>query len=56
MAVVELLQKLHVSSPATGEKLLRVIKNPVTSHLPPNSLKIGEHLIFCKCCYLGVVG
>ncbi|GFP94607.1 ribosomal rna small subunit methyltransferase nep1 [Phtheirospermum japonicum] len=35
--MVQLLQKLHIN----GEKLLRVIKNPVTQYLPINCRKIG---------------
>ncbi|KAL3841292.1 hypothetical protein ACJIZ3_025883 [Penstemon smallii] len=38
---VQLLQKLHITSAGNGEKLLRVIKNPVTQYLPINSRKIG---------------
>ncbi|CAH8360433.1 unnamed protein product [Eruca vesicaria subsp. sativa] len=39
--MLQLLQKLSISASGKREKLLRVIKNPVTSHLPPNSRKIG---------------
>lgn len=39
---VQLLQKLHITASGKGEKLLRVIKNPVTQYLPINSRKIGE--------------
>ncbi|KAG8367833.1 hypothetical protein BUALT_Bualt16G0113800 [Buddleja alternifolia] len=39
--MVQLLQKLHITAAGKGEKLLRVIKNPVTQYLPVNSRKIG---------------
>jgi rRNA small subunit pseudouridine methyltransferase Nep1 len=39
---VQLLQKLSIAAVGKREKLLRVIKNPVTQHLPLNSRKIGE--------------
>lgn len=39
---VQLLQKLHITASNNGEKLLRLIKNPVTQYLPTNSRKIGE--------------
>ncbi|KAL3819708.1 hypothetical protein ACJIZ3_005613 [Penstemon smallii] len=39
--MVQLLQKLHITASGKGEKLLRVIKNPVTKYLPINSRKIG---------------
>ncbi|KAL8459271.1 hypothetical protein ACS0TY_036669 [Phlomoides rotata] len=39
--IVQLLQKLHITASGNGEKLLRVIKNPVTQYLPVNSRKIG---------------
>ncbi|GER57216.1 ribosomal RNA small subunit methyltransferaseNEP1 [Striga asiatica] len=39
--MVQLLQKLHITAAGKGEKLLRVIKNPVTQYLPINSRKIG---------------
>ncbi|KAL6540680.1 hypothetical protein OROMI_024563 [Orobanche minor] len=39
--MVQLLQKLHITSSGKGEKLLRVIKNPVTQYLPVNSRKLG---------------
>ncbi|KAJ3118935.1 Ribosomal RNA small subunit methyltransferase mra1 [Nowakowskiella sp. JEL0407] len=38
--MVELLHKLSIRSIQGSEKLLRVIKNPVTDHLPPDSIKI----------------
>ncbi|CAM8968282.1 unnamed protein product [Rhodiola kirilowii] len=38
--MLQLLQKLSISA-AQREKLLRVIKNPVTNYLPTNSRKIG---------------
>ncbi|KAI3446573.1 hypothetical protein Pfo_003238 [Paulownia fortunei] len=39
--MVQLLQKLHITAAGKGEKLLRVIKNPVTQYLPINCRKIG---------------
>ncbi|KAF9626051.1 hypothetical protein IFM89_030719 [Coptis chinensis] len=39
--MLQLLQKLSISATSKREKLLRVIKNPVTQHLPVNSRKIG---------------
>ncbi|XP_028116514.1 ribosomal RNA small subunit methyltransferase nep-1-like isoform X2 [Camellia sinensis] len=36
-----LLQKLSITAVGESEKLLRVIKNPVTQYLPLNSRKIG---------------
>ncbi|KAF2302097.1 hypothetical protein GH714_032713 [Hevea brasiliensis] len=36
-----LLQKLSITAVGKREKLLRVIKNPVTQYLPVNSRKIG---------------
>lgn len=39
---VQLLQKLHITASNNGEKLLRLVKNPVTQYLPTNSRKIGK--------------
>lgn len=40
--MVQLLQNLHINANGgKGEKLLRLIKNPVTQYLPINSRKIG---------------
>ncbi|RWR93985.1 Ribosomal biogenesis [Cinnamomum micranthum f. kanehirae] len=39
--MLQLLQKLSITATSKREKLLRVIKNPVTRHLPVNSRKIG---------------
>ncbi|KAH0865206.1 hypothetical protein HID58_082417 [Brassica napus] len=39
--MLQLLQKLSISAAGKREKLMRVIKNPVTGHLPPNCRKIG---------------
>lgn len=39
--ILQLLQKLSISAVGKREKLLRVIKNPVTQYLPVNSRKIG---------------
>ncbi|XP_039687455.1 ribosomal RNA small subunit methyltransferase NEP1 [Medicago truncatula] len=39
--MVELLQKSSIKSKDNEGKLLKLIQNPVTQHLPANSLKIG---------------
>ncbi|KAF4374453.1 hypothetical protein F8388_016004 [Cannabis sativa] len=39
--MLQLLQKLSITAGGKREKLLRVIKNPVTQYLPVNSRKIG---------------
>ncbi|KAE8125242.1 hypothetical protein FH972_020075 [Carpinus fangiana] len=39
--MLQLLQKLSISAVGKREKLLRVIKNPVTQYLPINSRRIG---------------
>ncbi|KAK9291000.1 hypothetical protein L1049_009183 [Liquidambar formosana] len=39
--MLQLLQKLSISAVGKREKLLRVIKNPVTQYFPINSRKIG---------------
>ncbi|KAF7804020.1 Ribosomal RNA small subunit methyltransferase NEP1 [Senna tora] len=39
--MLQLLQKLSITAAGKREKLLRVIKNPVTQHLPVGSRKIG---------------
>ncbi|KAI9297180.1 Nep1-domain-containing protein [Neoconidiobolus thromboides FSU 785] len=38
--MVQLLHKLSVRSTTSNEKLLKVIKNPITDHLPSNCKKI----------------
>nr|GEY48310.1 ribosomal RNA small subunit methyltransferase NEP-1 [Tanacetum cinerariifolium] len=38
--MLQLLQKLSISAVGKREKLMRVIKNPVTQYLPVNSRKI----------------
>lgn len=40
LATVQLLHKLSIRSVNGSEKLLKVIKNPITDHLPSNSYKI----------------
>nr|XP_027102485.1 ribosomal RNA small subunit methyltransferase nep-1-like [Coffea arabica] len=37
----ELLQKFTIKARGKGEKLMRLIANPLDKHLPLNSLKIG---------------
>ncbi|KAJ1975796.1 18S rRNA pseudouridine methyltransferase [Dimargaris verticillata] len=39
--MVQLLHKLSIHSVDSSEKLLKVIKNPITDHLPMNSYKIA---------------
>ena len=39
--MVQLLYKLSIKASNTSEKLLRVIKNPISSHLPVGCKKIG---------------
>jgi rRNA small subunit pseudouridine methyltransferase Nep1 len=43
---VQLLQKLSINAVGKREKLLRVIKNPVSRYLPVNSRKIGEVMLY----------
>lgn len=38
--MVQLLHRLSIRSTNSQEKLLRVIQNPITDHLPPNCRKI----------------
>jgi rRNA small subunit pseudouridine methyltransferase Nep1 len=38
--VVQLLHKLSIRSAESGDKLLKVIKNPITDHLPVGAKKI----------------
>jgi rRNA small subunit pseudouridine methyltransferase Nep1 len=38
--MVQLLHKLSIRSANSSEKLLKVIKNPITDHLPPGCRKI----------------
>jgi rRNA small subunit pseudouridine methyltransferase Nep1 len=38
--MVQLLHRLSIRSTHSQEKLLKVIKNPVTDHLPPNCRKV----------------
>jgi rRNA small subunit pseudouridine methyltransferase Nep1 len=39
--MVQLLHKLKIRSSDAGEVLLKVIKNPVTAHLPADAIKLG---------------
>jgi len=36
-----LLVKLKIRAQESSEMLMKVVKNPITNHLPPNALKIG---------------
>ncbi len=38
---MQLLQKLSIRASNGPNKLLRVIKQPVTTHLPPNARRVG---------------
>ena len=38
---MQLLHKLKIRSTDSNDYLLRVIRGPVTDHLPPSSLKLG---------------
>lgn len=38
--MVQLLHRLSIRSTNSQEKLLRVIPNPITDHLPPNCRKV----------------
>jgi hypothetical protein len=49
----QMLQKLSITAVGKREKLLNVIKNPVTSYLPVGARKIGENL-FCSVEYVSV--
>lgn len=40
--MVQLLQRLSIRSVNGSEKLLKVIKNPVTDHFPPGTHKMSE--------------
>jgi rRNA small subunit pseudouridine methyltransferase Nep1 len=40
LTTVQLLHKLSIRSVNGSDKLLKVIKNPITDHLPTNSYKI----------------
>ena len=40
----QLLQKLSITAVGKREKLLNVVKNPVTHYLPVGAQKIGESL------------
>jgi rRNA small subunit pseudouridine methyltransferase Nep1 len=39
---VQLLHDLSISAKGSTQKLLKVIKNPITDHLPPGCKKIGK--------------
>lgn len=38
--MVQLLHRLSIRSVNSQEKLLKVVKNPITDHLPPNCRKV----------------
>jgi rRNA small subunit pseudouridine methyltransferase Nep1 len=39
--MAQLLSKLKIRANQTSEYLLKVIKNPITNHIPADSLKVG---------------
>lgn len=39
--IVQLLHKLSIRATTGGEKLLKVVKNPVTQYFPPGCIKIA---------------
>jgi rRNA small subunit pseudouridine methyltransferase Nep1 len=39
--MVQLLHKLSIRAVGTNEKLLNIIKNPITDHLPTKCQKVG---------------
>lgn len=52
---MQLLQKLSITAVGKREKLLRVIKNPVTQYLPINSRRIGKIMLYefsCGICFI----
>ena len=44
----QLLQKLSITAVGKREKLLNVVKNPVTRYLPVGARKVGEFIFFSK--------
>lgn len=50
--MVQLLHRLAIRSTNSNEKLLRVIPNPITDHLPPNCRKVtlsfDSELVRCR--------
>uniref|UniRef100_A0A2P2M637 Ribosomal RNA small subunit methyltransferase nep-1 n=1 Tax=Rhizophora mucronata TaxID=61149 RepID=A0A2P2M637_RHIMU len=42
--MLQLLQKLSITAVGKREKLLRVIKNPITQYLPLNSWRVGGYI------------
>jgi len=50
--MVQLLHRLSIRSTNSNEKLLRVIPNPITDHLPPNCRKVtlsfDSELVRCR--------
>lgn len=39
--MAQVLEKLRVRAVNSSKTLIKVVKNPVTDHLPPDSLKVG---------------
>ena len=52
---MQLLQKLNITAVGKREKLLRVIKNPVTKYFPVNSRNIGGFEFgYCFSCIFSI--
>jgi len=43
--LVQLLHKLSIRGVNGPEKLLKVVKNPIIDHLPPNTIKLSSFLL-----------
>ena len=43
--LVQLLHKLSIRGVNGPEKLLKVVKNPIIDHLPPNTIKLSPFLL-----------
>jgi len=42
--LAQLLTKLKIKTEEEEDPLLKVLKNPITNHLPPNAIKIGTSI------------
>ena len=43
---VQLLHKMKIRAAQSSKTLLKVVRNPVSAHLPPGCRKIGTHICF----------